>query len=94
MDNLRAAHNDEEGYERAQYGSSLQRMSIAHSATDYDSDKSSLASTSSTSTLSSHNKPLLGPPPPQEPLNGRAAWLHALTGLLVVFNCWGRTSRI
>ena len=24
-----------------------------------------------------------------DPLNGRTAWLHALTGMLVVFNCWG-----
>lgn len=24
-----------------------------------------------------------------EPLNGRAAWAHALTAFLVVFNCWG-----
>ncbi|GAB7356694.1 hypothetical protein MBLNU459_g7403t1 [Dothideomycetes sp. NU459] len=28
-------------------------------------------------------------PPHLEPLNGRVAWLHALTALLVVFNCWG-----
>ncbi|KAK0275153.1 hypothetical protein LTR35_011201 [Friedmanniomyces endolithicus] len=24
-----------------------------------------------------------------EPLNGRTAWLHSLTGALIVFNCWG-----
>lgn len=24
-----------------------------------------------------------------EPLNGRTAWLHALTAILIVFNCWG-----
>lgn len=24
-----------------------------------------------------------------EPRNGRIAWLHAVTGLLIVFNCWG-----
>jgi MFS family permease len=25
----------------------------------------------------------------EEPVNGRTAWLHAMTGMLVVFNCWG-----
>jgi MFS family permease len=24
-----------------------------------------------------------------DPLNGRTAWLHAVTGMLVVFDCWG-----
>ncbi|SMY18928.1 unnamed protein product [Zymoseptoria tritici ST99CH_1A5] len=25
----------------------------------------------------------------EDPINGRTAWLHAITGFLVVFNCWG-----
>ncbi|KAF2163678.1 hypothetical protein M409DRAFT_25866 [Zasmidium cellare ATCC 36951] len=29
---------------------------------------------------------------PEEPLNGRTAWLQALAGFLVVFNCWGITN--
>lgn len=87
MRNLRAAHNKEEGYERAEHGLGLQRMSIAHPATAIDSDKPSHASTSSTSTLPSYNKPLPDLPSPTEPLNGRTAWLHALMGFLVVFNC-------
>lgn len=34
------------------------------------------------------NKPL--PEGPNEPLNGRTAWLHALTPIFVVANCWGQ----
>lgn len=41
----------------------------------------------SNSSLDSYNKPL--PPRPLPPLNGRIAWLHALTAFLAVGNCWG-----
>lgn len=45
-------------------------------------------------------KPIFSIPPektpeayrPEQPLNGRTAWLHALVGFLVVFNCWGITN--
>ena len=43
--------------------------------------------TSSTGSLPQVNKIL--PPRPVAPLNGRVAWLHALTAILVVGNCWG-----
>jgi len=43
--------------------------------------------TTSTHFLPLHNKPL--PPRPTQPLNGRTAWLHALSAVLVVGNCWG-----
>ncbi|KAK3112082.1 hypothetical protein LTR53_012014 [Teratosphaeriaceae sp. CCFEE 6253] len=29
------------------------------------------------------------PAVPLDPLNGRTAWLHSLTGALIVFTCWG-----
>lgn len=47
----------------------------------------SSSNTSSTPSLPSYNKPL--PPRPLPPLNGRIAWIHALTAILVVGNCWG-----
>ncbi|RMY20264.1 hypothetical protein D0867_04127 [Hortaea werneckii] len=49
------------------------------------------STTSSTKTTNLHPKPLPLPPsdPTQPPQNGRIAWLHALTGMLVIFNCWG-----
>jgi predicted MFS family arabinose efflux permease len=43
--------------------------------------------TTSTPSLPSYNKPL--PPRPSPPLNGRTAWLHALSATLIVGNCWG-----
>lgn len=43
----------------------------------------------STSSLPSHNKDKALPPRPLAPLNGRTAWLHALSAILVVGNCWG-----
>ncbi|GAB1730665.1 hypothetical protein NU195Hw_g396t1 [Hortaea werneckii] len=51
----------------------------------------SSSTTSSTKTRDWHPKPLPLPPrdPTQPPQNGRTAWLHALTGMLVIFNCWG-----
>lgn len=42
---------------------------------------------SSNNSLPSYNRPL--PPRPLPPVNGRIAWLHALTAVLVVGNCWG-----
>ncbi|GAB7328615.1 hypothetical protein MBLNU13_g00555t1 [Cladosporium sp. NU13] len=44
---------------------------------------------STTSSLPSHNKDKGLPPLPLNPLNGRTAWLHALSAVLVVGNCWG-----
>ncbi|KAI6868224.1 hypothetical protein KC338_g1843 [Hortaea werneckii] len=51
----------------------------------------SSCTTSSTNPADRHPKPLPLPPrDPTQPLqNGRTAWLHALTGMLVIFNCWG-----
>ncbi|KAI7505823.1 hypothetical protein KC367_g314 [Hortaea werneckii] len=50
--------------------------------------------TSSTNATDWRPKPLPLPPrnPAQPPQNGRIAWLHALTGMLVIFNCWGLTN--
>ena len=45
-------------------------------------------SRSSKSTLPIYKEPL-SPTLVSEPLNGRTAWLHAATAVLVVFNCWG-----
>lgn len=52
------------------------------------------STTSSTKTTELQPKPLPLPPrePTQPPQNGRTAWLHALTGMLVIFNCWGLTN--
>lgn len=52
------------------------------------------STTSSTRTRDLYPKPLPLPPrdPTQPPQNGRTAWLHALTGMLVIFNCWGLTN--
>ncbi|GAB1737429.1 hypothetical protein NU219Hw_g1573t1 [Hortaea werneckii] len=49
------------------------------------------STTLSTKTTDLHPKPLPLPPRDlsQPPQNGRTAWLHALTGMLVIFNCWG-----
>ena len=44
---------------------------------------------STTSSLPSYNKDKELPPRPLKPLNGRTAWLHALSAVLVVGNCWG-----
>ncbi|KAI6792833.1 hypothetical protein KC361_g6519 [Hortaea werneckii] len=56
----------------------------------------SSCTTSSTNPIDWHPKPLPLPPPPRDPIqapqNGRIAWLHALTGMLVIFNCWGLTN--
>ncbi|RMZ12856.1 hypothetical protein D0860_02798 [Hortaea werneckii] len=51
----------------------------------------SSSTTSSTNLADRHPKPLPLPPrdPTQPPQNGRTAWHHALTGMLVIFNCWG-----
>ncbi|KAK5161476.1 hypothetical protein LTS14_001272 [Recurvomyces mirabilis] len=43
----------------------------------------------STGSLPRYNFEVPGSARQAEPLNGRTAWLHALTGALVVFNCWG-----
>ncbi|RMZ27889.1 hypothetical protein D0859_08025 [Hortaea werneckii] len=54
----------------------------------------SWSTTSSTNATDWRPKPLPLPPrnPAQPPQNGRIAWLHALTGMLVIFNCWGLTN--
>lgn len=44
---------------------------------------------STTSSLPSYNKDKELPPRPLKPLNGRTAWMHALSAVLVVGNCWG-----
>ena len=44
---------------------------------------------SSSTSLPSHKKDKILPPRPLEPLNGRTAWFHALSAVLVVGNCWG-----
>jgi len=43
--------------------------------------------TASWSSSASYNKPL--PATKLEPQNGRIAWLHAITAVFIVFNCWG-----
>jgi MFS family permease len=48
-----------------------------------------VGSSSTTSSLPSHKQDKDLPPRPLEPLNGRTAWLHALSAVLVVGNCWG-----
>lgn len=47
---------------------------------------------STTSSLPSYDKDKELPPRPLKPLNGRIAWLHALSAVLVVGNCWGISS--
>ena len=49
--------------------------------------KSTSADSQSHTDLAQHNK--LTSRQAIEPLNGRTAWMHALTGLLIVFNTWG-----
>lgn len=44
---------------------------------------------SSLTSLPSHKKDRILPPRPLDPLNGRTAWFHALSAVLVVGNCWG-----
>lgn len=44
---------------------------------------------SSTASLPSNIRDKELPPRPLKPLNGRTAWLHALSAILVVGNCWG-----
>jgi predicted MFS family arabinose efflux permease len=48
-----------------------------------------ITASSTTFSLPSHNKDKELPPRPLKPLNGRTAWLHALSAVLVVGNCWG-----
>lgn len=87
MDALRAAHDDlERGKATEMLG--LRRMSVAPPVPPKDPGRLSDASSTTFDTLPLHKN---GPDTDdlEQPLNGRTAWLHSLTGMLVVFNCWG-----
>ncbi|KAK3714460.1 hypothetical protein LTR37_007766 [Vermiconidia calcicola] len=85
MQMLRAAHNEEEGHQRAEEVLGLRRYSVPPPLPP----KNPARATS----LPLHKGPgsveIVQESDAEEPLNGRTAWLHSLTGMLVVFNCWG-----
>ncbi len=64
---------------------SMSKPALHSETTDH---KSLTASLSSQFSLPLHKQDAVAPNN-NEPQNGRLAWLHALTGMLVVFNCWG-----
>ncbi|KAK3684621.1 hypothetical protein LTR37_020085 [Vermiconidia calcicola] len=84
MQMLRAAHNQEEGHQRAEEVLGLRRYSVPPPLPLKNPARTSLPLRKSPESLE-----VVQDSDTEEPLNGRTAWLHSLTGMLVVFNCWG-----
>ena len=85
---LRAVHNREDGYEQTEELLGLRRMSFGPPVPTKNPDRS--GSGNHTRRAKVDVQPFYEEEiTTEEPLNGRTAWLHSLTGMLVVFNCWG-----
>ena len=78
---------DAEANIRAEQMLGLRRQSMAPPVPPKDPRRDASTSSNSSDSLPLHKKSV--PEDTLEPLNGRTAWLHTLTGMLVVFNCWG-----